>query len=83
MKIYIRTLWGNDEKPLWETVEQREALRLYLNEKGFYVLTGAGDSLDVYALEYYEAWDIKLAKKVLDKIQKSWYTLTRRKEVTQ
>lgn len=79
MKIYVRTLWGNDEKPLWESVAQRDALRLYLNEQGFYVLTGAGDSLDVYALEFYEPWDIKILKKSLDKCQKVWYALTEEK----
>lgn len=79
MKIYVRTLWGNDEKPLWESVAQRDALRLYLNEQGFYVLTGAGDSLDVYALEFYEPWDIKILKKSLDKCQKFWYTLIKKK----
>lgn len=83
MKVYVRTLWGNDPKPLWYTVEQRDALRLYLNDEGFYVLTSAGDALEVYAIDYTEAWDIKFTKKVLDKIQKSWYTLIRKKEVTQ
>lgn len=83
MKIYVRTLWGNDPKPLWDNYAQREGLRSYLNNEGFYVLTGAGDSLEVYALDYTEAWDIKFAKKALDKIQKSWYTLTRgKKEAT-
>lgn len=80
MKIYVRTLWGNDEKPLWEGDAQREALRLYLNEQGFYVLTGAGDSLEVYALEYYEPWDTIILEKALDKLEKVWYTLTRRKK---
>lgn len=77
MKIFIRSLWGNDSKPLWESAAQRDALRLYLNEQGFYVLTGAGDSLEVYALEYYEPWDIKILKKSLDKCAKVWYTLTK------
>lgn len=83
MKIYIRTLWGNDPKPLWDNYDQREGLRIYLNEQGFYVLTGLGDSLEVHVIEYDEAWDIKFTKKVLDKIQKSWYTLTKKqREVT-
>lgn len=80
MKIYIRTLWGNDEKPLWDNVAQRDALRQYLNDQGFYVLTGAGDSLDVHALDYTEPWDIVLLKKTLDKFSKVWYTLIRRKK---
>lgn len=79
MKIYIRTLWGNDPKPLWDNDAQRDALRAYLNGEGFYVLTGAGDSLEVYALDYFEPWDIKLMKKSLDKLSKVWYTLTREK----
>lgn len=80
MKVYIRTLWGNDNKPLWDNKEQREALRLYLNDQGFYVLTGAGDSLDVHAISYDEAWDIKFMKKVLDKFQKSWYAVVRKQK---
>jgi hypothetical protein len=83
MKTHVRTLWGNDEKPLWDNPAQRDALRLYLNDQGFYVLTGASDSLDVYAVEYTEPWDIHLLKKSLDKLSKVWYTLTRtKKEVT-
>lgn len=80
MKIYIRTLWGNDPKSLWSNQAQREALRLYLNEQGFYVLSGIGDSLDVHALEYYEPWDIKILKKSLDKCAKVWYTLAKRNQ---
>lgn len=84
MKVYIRTLWGNDPKPLWDNDAQRDALRGYLNDEGFYVLTGAGDSLEVYAIDHTQEWDIRFTKKVLDKLQKSWYTLTRRKkEATQ
>lgn len=81
-KVFIRTLWACDAKPLWESQEQRDALRNYLNDQGFYVLTGAGNSLEVYAIDYDESWDIKFTKKVLDKLEKSWYTLTRKKEVT-
>lgn len=79
MKVFIRTLWADDLKPLWGNDAQREGLRAYLNGEGFYVLTGPGDSLEVYALDYTEAWDIKIIKKALDKIEKSWYTLTRQK----
>jgi len=83
LKVYIRTLWGCDNKPLWDNEAQRDALRLYLNDRGFYVLTGVGNSLEVYALDYTEAWDIRYAKKALDKIEKVWYTLTRQnKEAT-
>lgn len=82
MKIYIRTLWGCDEKPLWFNDFQREGLRRYLNDQGFYVLTGAGDSLDVYVIDYDDPWDVRAAKKALDKIGKAWYTLTRKKEAT-
>lgn len=79
MKILVRVLWGNDEKPLWDNENQRDALRNYLNDEGFYVLTGAGDSLEVYAIDYTEPADIKLVKKTLDRIQKVWYTLTKGK----
>lgn len=83
MKVYIRTLWPDGKFPLWDNVEQREALRKYLNDEGFYVLTGAGDSLEVHAIEYSEAWDIRAAKKALDKLGKLWYTLIRKqKEAT-
>lgn len=80
MKVFMRTLWACDTKPLWDTDEQRDALRLYLNDQGFYVLTGAGNSLEVYALDYTETWDIRYAKKALDKIENAWYTLTRQKK---
>lgn len=84
MKVYIRTLWKNDPKSLWDSEAQREGLRAYLGDEGFYVLTGAGDSLEVYAIDYTETWDIRFTKKTLDRIQKSWYALTRgKKEVTQ
>lgn len=75
MKTFIRTLWGIDPKPLWDNPAQRDALKEYLNGLGFYVLTGAGDSLEVYVTEYAEPLDIVLAKKALDKIKKVWYTL--------
>lgn len=74
MKILIRVLWGDDAKPLWENEAQRDGLRNYLNDEGFYVLTGAGDSLEVYAIDYTEPTDVKLVKKTLDKLQKIWYS---------
>jgi len=80
MKIYIRTLWGNDEKPLWGNREQRDALRVYLNDQGFYVLTGIGDSLDIHVVEYADPWDVKILKKTLDKVSKSWYALLRKQK---
>lgn len=73
MKTLIRVLWGNDAKPLWYNENQRDALRNYLNDQGFYVLTSVGDSLEVYAIDYTEPADIRLVKKTLDKIQKVWY----------
>lgn len=80
VKTFIRALWSDDPKPLWESEAQREALRRYLNDAGFYVLTGAGDSLEVYALEVYEPADVVFIEKALDKLGKVWYTL--KKEVT-
>lgn len=84
MKVYIRTLWGNDEIPLWSNADQREGLRQYLNDLGFHAVTGTGDSLEVNAIDYTEPIDIRLAKKSLDKIQNLWYALIKKKkEVTQ
>ena len=79
MKKHVRTLWAHDERPLWDNSAQRDALRGYLNDQGFYVLTGAGDTLDVYVIGYTEPLDIRLAKKALDKFQKVWYALTKEK----
>lgn len=45
-----------------------------MNDMGFYVLTGAGDSLEVYAIEYAESADIRAMKNILAKIKKVWYT---------
>lgn len=74
MKVYIKTLWADDVRPLWANHDQREHLRRYLNDLGFYVLTGVDDSLDVYAIEYAEPIDILIAKKLLAKIKDLWYT---------
>lgn len=79
MKIFIRALWGDDPKPLWDNEIQREALRKHLNDQGFYVLTGAGDSLEVHVIDYDEAFDVKIVKKALDRIQKAWYIILGRK----
>lgn len=80
MKVFIRTLWSDDKRgALWTTEHQKQALKNYLNDLGFYVLTGAGDSLEVYAIDYDEALDIKVAKKSLDKIRKVWYNIVRKK----
>ena len=73
MKKYIRTLWGDDMRPLWDNEDQREGLRRYLNDIGFYVLTGIGDSLDIHAISYQMPLDVKMVNKVLDGIQKEWY----------
>ncbi len=35
---------------LWHDEREKEALRKYINSLGFYVLTGTGDSLDVFVL---------------------------------
>lgn len=75
MKIYIRTLWGNRKSALWDNPDQREGLRQYLNDLGFYTLTGMDDSLEVSVTEYSEPIDVRLAKKSLDRIQKLWYSL--------
>lgn len=83
MKTYIRTLQGKDPKPLWDNDTRRERLRLYLNDKGFYVFTGPGDSLDVYISDHTKIRDIRLAQKILDKLERIQYTLImKQKEAT-
>lgn len=76
-KIHIRTLWPDLQKrrTLWTNDNQRDALRNYLNDIGFYVLSGAGDSLEVYAIDYSEPADIFYLKKVLALAEKSWYAM--------
>lgn len=80
MKIYVRTLWNDDRRGGWFNDDEREGLRKYLNDMGFYVITGAGDSLDVFAVEPWTPLEIALIKKVLDKTRKSWYTILRRNQ---
>lgn len=73
MKTHIRTLWGDDKRRAWWSHEnQRDALRNYLNEAGFYVLTGPGDSLEVYAIAYDEPVDVRYMRKILDIARRSW-----------
>jgi hypothetical protein len=67
---FIRTLWAEAPRPLWNTDHQKEALRNYLNDVGFYVLHGVEDSLDVYVISYENPWDLKVLKKALDKFKK-------------
>lgn len=66
-KIFIRTLWNDGPRPLWINDLQRGNLKLRLNELGFYVLNGPMDSLEVYAFNFYEPIDVKIATKLLDK----------------
>lgn len=77
MKTFVRALWKDDPKSLWDNDAQRDALRDYLNNQGFYVLTGAGDSLEVYVLSDEVPYDVELLKKGLAKIQKTWYKILR------
>lgn len=51
-KVFIRTLKNGTMKCLWYNELEREALRIALNDYGFYTLTGNDDSLDVYAIKY-------------------------------
>ena len=83
MKTFIRTLWGNDDKPQWKTEHQRLQLQDELNEWGFYVLTGQGDSLDVYAIQHDEPMDIKYFKILLDKIMFRWYNIKEKNKCEQ
>lgn len=73
-KHFIRTLWNAGHRPLWSNQIQKSALQDHLNELGFYVLDGPGDSLDVYVTSEYEPADIRAAKKVLDNIKKVFNT---------
>ena len=76
MKVYIRTLWGDSvRRSWWSNDHQKEALRNYLNDIGFHVLSGPGDSLEVYAVDYSEPLDILAMKKILEISRKSWYAL--------
>ena len=76
MKTFIRTLWGeNVRRSWWSNEHQKEALRNYLNDIGFYVLSGPGDSLEVYALEDSEPIDIRVMKKILAIAKNSWYKI--------
>lgn len=80
MKIHVRTLWGDDDRPLWYNESSRRALQRHLNDLGFYVLAGVGDSLDVYVIEYAEPLDVLCAKNMLAKIKDLWYTELRGKD---
>lgn len=56
-KIFIRTLWGYQH--YWWDDSGRFKLRDLLNNLGFYVIHGTGDSLEVYALKeklWWEKW---------------------------
>ncbi len=54
MKIHLRTLYTQDG--YWSIEDERERLRDQLNELGFYVLHGIGDSLEVYAIPESSLW---------------------------
>ena len=55
-KSLVRVL-KNNKCSLWINDEQRENMRKALNDVGFYVLTGADDSLEVYVIEYRKWWE--------------------------
>jgi hypothetical protein len=78
MKIFIRTLYKERMRPLWWSDYQREELRQYLNDLGFYVLTGAGDSLEVYAIYDEKPLESVILKEVIEKIGNFWYAYKRR-----
>jgi len=50
---------------LWHDQYEKEIIRKYLNSINFYVLTGTGDSLDVYVIP--DQID-------LDELNVTWYT---------
>jgi len=57
-KVFIRTLRNEYRRTLWVNESDRERRRVQLNEDGFYVLTGTGDSLDVYVIQVEDTMDI-------------------------
>jgi hypothetical protein len=73
MKTFIRALWAEPPRPLWNDEHQKIALKNHLTDCGFHVVHGIGDTLDVYAISDDTPWDIKIIEKVLEKIEKSWY----------
>lgn len=75
MKIHLKTLYGNSPKSFWLDWRGRDALRMRLNQKGFYVLTGIDDSLDIYLDVVRKPLDIRLIEKGLEKLAKICYTV--------
>lgn len=79
MRIWIRTLWGEIEPASWQTAEGRHQLQKYLNEQGFYVLTGFGDALEVYAISEDTPPDVATYRRIIATIERTWSTI--KKEV--
>ena len=66
MKTFVRTLTAlHNGRMLWHDQYEKEIIRKYLNSINFYVLTGTGDSLDVYVIP--DQID-------LDELNVTWYT---------
>ena len=63
-RVFIRTLENTKTKTFWHSEGGMERLRAELNECGFYVIHGVGESLDVYAVET-GTMDLKLEAAIL------------------
>lgn len=72
MKTFIRRVWGSDKNSFGVDEVQCENMRTYLNEIGFYVLTGPKNSLDVYSITDDVPTDVGYLRKVLDIAKQSW-----------
>jgi hypothetical protein len=77
MKTFIRTLRPTSACPLWHNETERARVKQDLNDFGFYVLTGVGDSLDVYAICDEKPLELVL----LEKIMRWWHERQQNKMV--
>lgn len=66
MKTFIKTLYADEDYE----AGQRDSLREKLNADGFYVLTGAGDSLQVYALAQQEYFEQRVVRVLVEFFRK-------------
>lgn len=72
-KLFVRTLWGEDKKHGWVNEAQRNDIKEYLNDQGFYVLSGPGNSLDVFVMQYdNEPIDIKYTVRLINFFVNQW-----------
>lgn len=77
-KIHLRTIFPCDQKVGWDNDEQRESLKQYLNDLGFYAVTQGHDWIEVYAIQSYTPVDVKLCKNLLKFVKNMWKCVRRR-----